>query len=732
MRARRRLTTRKRIVGTVALLVTLTMVQVFTSMAAVSGVSEIATGGFGNPHNAYSWSMAWFKGRLYVGTAASPLCVENALLDYYYPGFGLYTAHPADDLSCTPDKYDLDLRAEIWRYTPGTGTWERVFQSPTIPNPHPDAAGKQIARDIGYRGMAVMTDGSGNETLLIGGVTAGEYIPQLLPTAPARILKTTDGTTFTDIGAVAGKINTSYGEYDVIGYRGIVVINNRVFATASQSYVGDGAVVEVINPLSGAPSVVQVSPNNLSIFEIESFNNNLYLGTGAPSQGYGVWKAALGPQGSQFNFSPIVTNGAGRGTEITSVVAMHVYRDRLYVGASGWYSTIFPGSELIRIAANDSWQLVVGNTRQLPNGSWAFPISGLGDGYGNVFNAHFWRMEDLRGALYLGTNDWSWSLRTVPLVNILLYPQFGFDVYSSCDGQYWSLTTMNAFGDGVYNFGARTMQQTPSGMFVGSANHSQGTAVWLANPTQTCRYPGPWQPDRGTRPGRSATVEGPLDSPSRLVTEQQPDGMLLSWDAVDGAAEYTIKRASYATSPGIEFGRSLAQERGFVPEFPPPVVSTNDTSNTIDVLGEFTEIGTTTDAFFTDTTASPGTEYVYQVVAKAASGDASAPSNSASSETATEGITFSAVRASVSQAAGRGDLVSGGQDQMMKLLTRAEWATSNGYCSVAAKAFDTLQKQIYSTAGDGGVVASQTTREDLGDQVMRLGRHVTYGSDACR
>lgn len=730
MKARRRLTTRKRIVGTVALLVTLSMVQVFTSLAAVSGVSEISTGGMGNTKNSYSWSMAWFKGRLYIGTAANPLCVENALLDYYYPGFGLYSAKPAEDLNCTADKYDLDLRAEIWRYTPGTGAWERVYESPTVENPR--APGKQIGRDIGYRGMAVMTDGSGNETLLISGVTAAEYIPELVATAPARILKTTDGSTFTDTGAVAGKINTSYGEYDVIGFRGLTVINNRVFATASQSYVGDGAVVEVIDPLGGSPSVVQVSPNNFSIFETESFDNKLYLGTGSSTDGYGVWKASLGPQGSQFNFTPVVTNGAGRGTEITSVVAMHVYRDRLYVGSSGWYSTIFPGSELIRIAADDSWQLVVGNVRQAQNGSWLFPISGLGDGYGNMFNAHFWRMEDLRGSLYLGTNDWSWAMRTVPFVNFLLQPQFGFDVYSSCDGQYWSMTTMNAFGDGLYNFGARTMEETPNGMFIGSANHAQGTAVWEGNPNQNCRYPGPWQPNRGSRPGQSATVDGPLDAPGRLVTEQQPDGMLLSWDAVDGATEYTIKRATYTSTPGIEFGRSIAGDRGFVPEFPPPIVDTNDTANPIDVLGEYTTIGTTTDLFFTDTTASADTEYVYQVVAKAASGDASAPSNSASSDAAMEGITFSAVQSSVAQAAGRGDLVAGGQAQMTKLLTRAEWATSNGYCSVAAKAFDTLQNQIYSSTSDGGVVASQTTREDLGDQVMRLGRHVTYGSDACR
>ena len=30
---------------------------------------------------------------------------------------------PPDVSRCAPDYYDLDLRAEIWQYTPGTGAW---------------------------------------------------------------------------------------------------------------------------------------------------------------------------------------------------------------------------------------------------------------------------------------------------------------------------------------------------------------------------------------------------------------------------------------------------------------------------------------------------------------------------------------------------------------------------------------------------------------------------------
>src|ERR671938_897318 len=43
----------------------------------------IADHGFGDERNSYAWSMAWFKGRLYVGTARSEFCVEAATVDFY-------------------------------------------------------------------------------------------------------------------------------------------------------------------------------------------------------------------------------------------------------------------------------------------------------------------------------------------------------------------------------------------------------------------------------------------------------------------------------------------------------------------------------------------------------------------------------------------------------------------------------------------------------------------------
>ena len=245
--ARRNSRPRRRVFVLATVLILLAAFPIVPSLAAVPGVSEIETNGFENPENAYSWSMEWFKGKLYVGTARNPLCVENALIDYYYPGFGFYTPTPADGLGCAPDKYDLDLRAEIWQYTPSTNSWRQVYQSPTIDNPR--APGKPIALDIGYRGMDVIRDFWGNETLLVGGVTAAEYIPELSAIAPPRILATSDGETFAPLNGAPGLVEAAYGTQEVIGYRGLVVSQNRLFVLGSQSYTGDGAVLEIVDPL---------------------------------------------------------------------------------------------------------------------------------------------------------------------------------------------------------------------------------------------------------------------------------------------------------------------------------------------------------------------------------------------------------------------------------------------------------------------------------------------------
>ncbi|MGZ4249858.1 MAG: hypothetical protein ACXVUE_16315, partial [Solirubrobacteraceae bacterium] len=448
-------------------------VQIMLALPALGAplkMPVIAKGGFGDPQNSYAWSMAWFKGALYVGTARSAACVERATIAYYLPWGAYYSTHPEQRVTCPRSIDDADLRAEIWRYKPDTRRWRLVYRSPTVPNP--EAPGRRIARDIGYRGMTVLPLPDGGSALAVAGVTADEFIPALARRHPPRILLTTDGTHFRAVRGRPGVIHTTYGPQRPMGYRTMVVLDGTLYVTASAGLTGDGVVLRVRHPTGRSPSFTQVSPKDLSVFELRPFAGHLYAGTGDARSGYGVWRT----HGRRpMRWEPVVTDGAGRGSTITSVVSMATYRGGLYVGASGWGASAFPSSELIRIAPDGGWDVIVGNARTV-GGSVKAPLSHLGDGFGNPFNNHFWRMDVDHGALLLGTNDWSWSLNGQPGADALLRSQFGFDLYGTCDGNDWWRATSNGFGR-PWDFGVRTMVSSPAGLFLGTTNLIQGTTI---------------------------------------------------------------------------------------------------------------------------------------------------------------------------------------------------------------------------------------------------------------
>ncbi|HTE61696.1 MAG TPA: hypothetical protein VK631_15190, partial [Solirubrobacteraceae bacterium] len=585
--------------------------------ATPPGTSMIAKDGFGSAANSYSWSMAWFKGKLYVGTGRNQLCVENATVDFYAPGY--YKSPPTGfpEVDCPPDRYDMDLRAEIWSFDPATATWTRVYQSPAdIPNPR--APGKFVARDLGFRNMIVHRAPDGTESLYVAGVTTDEYIPELAESHPPRILRTTDGTTFEALNGAPGVLRTPFGPQQAMGYRAMASYDGRLFVTAGGGLTGDGVILEVEQPWSESPSFVQVSPETLSVYELETFNGSLYVGAGSFDRGYSVWKTNME---SPARFVPVVTDGAGRGTAIVSVISMQVFKDRLYVGASGW-AQVYPSSELIRIDRNDDFEVVTGNARWTGGGVLRFPISGLPDGFGNVFNGHFWRQETHGGALYVGTNDWSWAFRNVPVVNLLLGLEFGFDMYGTCDGVYWWPVTRNAFGKGLYNFGARTLASTPAGGFIGSANHAKGTAVWRSLDASPCEPPAAQA--SGARAAQVA--DSTASPPQRVIADVQSCGTVVSWEPSPGASRYRVLRSEYGVTR-VRAARRPALPNGGVPEVPLAPVLLGGELVDLETKGDATRIGTTQEEFFVDRYARSGTRYAYDVVAVDASGAESPASN---------------------------------------------------------------------------------------------------------
>jgi hypothetical protein len=615
---------RRAFVGALASIAVLAAVAIVPPRAADAarrpGVDVLAQRGFGDPRNVYSWSMEWFKGKLYVGTARSEACVENITIDYYLRVSERYVTRPFPGVRCPRDPYDMDLRAELWEYAPREGRWRMVYRSPAdIPNPR--ARGKFVARDIAFRGMTVHRG-----ALYIGGVTADEYIPELKKKHPPRILSTTDGRHFRVTPARDVVVRMPYGDFRPIGFRAMRTWRGRLFVTATPGLTGDGAIFEIRRPWSRHARFKQVSPRTLAVFETEVFKGSLYAGTGDRLAGYGVWKTSS--KGPRYRFRPVLRGGAGRGNTVTSVVAMKTFRDRLYVGSSGWYNEDeVPVSELVRIDHRGRWQVVTGETR-LVNGRVKAPISGLRDGFANIFAAHFWRMVRYDGALYVGTNDWSWVVQTAysamepwlaGLVQSALSGEFGFDLWASCDGRDWAPVTRDAFGDNMYDFGARNLVSTPSGLFVGSANHSQGTKVWRTRVSPCSSLVGK---------ARDAVARHPT-APRRVLTDVQRAGTVVSWRRSRAATRYRVFRAAYRSVP-LTLAPPPVMPNGFRLEDQVPVIVPPGTPGSKEVqiptLQGFAAVGTTRASHFVDRTGRRGARYAYRVIAEGASGGASEPS----------------------------------------------------------------------------------------------------------
>ena len=205
----------------------------------------MASGGFGDRHNSFAWSMKWFKGKLYVGTGRAFLCVTAATSDRT-AGTHIYPPVVAD-VECTPAIEDLPLAAEIWQLTPETNTWARVFVSPQdIPiawdaNQVPT---KFTARDIGFRGMASFVEQDGTEALYASGVSGSALFDSIAPYndpligfPPPRLLRSVDGINWAPVPQAPGTFMGDIAKGNTLirtrGFRSITMYNGKLYVTAS-------------------------------------------------------------------------------------------------------------------------------------------------------------------------------------------------------------------------------------------------------------------------------------------------------------------------------------------------------------------------------------------------------------------------------------------------------------------------------------------------------------------
>lgn len=418
---------------------------------------------------------------------------------------------------------------------------------------------------------------------------------------------------------------------------------------------------------------------------------------------------------------PIVTGGAGRGATATSVVSMHVFKSRLYVGSSGWYNNQeLPISELIRVDRRGRWQVVAGATRNV-HGTARGPISGLADGFDNIFAGHFWRMVDYHGALYVGTNDWSWLVQKAfpglqpyiaGSIQSALSGEFGFDLWASCDGRDWFPVTRDAFGGNMYDFGARSLVSTRAGLFIGSANHAQGAKIWRTRVGACSSLVGMAANRRSRHGGRTLRLaSADVRAPQRVLTDKQRAGTVVSWRRSAGATRYRVLRAAYG-SIQLTLAPPPVMPNGLLAEDQDPVIADPGTPGAkqvdLPVLQDFVPLGTVRETFYVDRTTKQGERYAYRVVAMGTSGQQSPPSSMQTAPDPRPAPTFEQVLREIGWGRGGGRLVTaatirnGRGDRPATLRILARLRRSVGRDTEARALIERLQRRIRFAGLAGG------------------------------
>lgn len=457
--------------------------------------------GFGDGWNHYAHSMAWFRDRLYVGTTRGNLA--SLRVNKPIPALRPWPIECPDRLD------DIDRRAQIWVYTPQTDTWECVYRAPWIKA----ADGETIANFISYRGMTVYQGATDAAPCL--------YVStwSTARAGPPQLLRSEDGVHFEPVSRPGWSPA-------VRSFRSLCEFQGRVHTSPISSGVVQG---QISDSLGSDPTVYVCDdprkggwiaanergfgdPDNLTVFEMEVFDNHLYAGLVNARTGAQLWRTAGGTP--PYRWENVMRSGFGRGVFNQGVGSLCAFRGALYVGVgvlNGGYhraSGIGPAAaELIRVWPDGSWDLIMGDSRHTEQGL-KYPLSGCGSGFDSLFNGYVWRMCVHEGHLYAGTFNWAnlipylpkhtWPEDVQGLVKRwgeeALIRRFGaFELWRSADGQYWEPVTRSGFGN-QYGWGVRTLQSTRHGLFVGTVNpfgpkvavKRDGDWRYVANPRGGC------------------------------------------------------------------------------------------------------------------------------------------------------------------------------------------------------------------------------------------------------
>jgi len=444
-----------------------------------------------NPDNArqnnYCWSMEEMGDYLYVGTARNIL-------------YAILSNQVLGDFPIPPilEPKNVDYRGEIWRCKKSCPhAWELVYHAPQLPP------------GIGFRFLKRYTTPR-QETALYAGL--------MTLTPDFVIIKSSNGVNWYPLDSdISGSATRTMAEHRGLLYMGALQVAGLteplLFYSADPEQGGWTQV-----DLQGDPD--RNPRGNIDV--LFSFNDRLYVGTGRPG-GFELWRTNS-PTPAVDDWTLVVDQGAGDARN-EHPWAVTVFNNYLYIGTAIEAAVmsldpaepIIPpkGFDLIRVDANDNWQLIIGGPPVVPTdpvtGTRGSALSGFWSGFGNISNAYCWQLEVQGKELYLGTFSWSILLPVflpylpqilgqlqpdLPVGAIpdkiwsyladLLYQAgkgvFGCDLWKTKNGIDWTPVSLNGLGNN-YNYGIRKLFLAQNGwLYAGTANPFEGCEVWQRRP----------------------------------------------------------------------------------------------------------------------------------------------------------------------------------------------------------------------------------------------------------
>jgi hypothetical protein len=446
-----------------------------------SGYSGVADGILNDRQNSYAWSMGILGEDLYVGTSRNI--------------FGSMLAQAGMLVSIPQIPVPADMRGRIYKMNLRDRQWTQVYVSQPMIVPGKPVMGE----DLGYRMMRTYRAPIWTPMLYVG--SAGLNEASLLAISPSgkvqRIFRTS--------GAKPNKM---------ISIRAISEHRGMLFWAGEDSngpviwYSMNPILAYWINPQTAFHRLDVpkdwFTPAGAEIVDMISYHGALYvffLPYDNVNSGFWCAKAELTPHG--WEWEVVVGDSkygakypAGMGRMKNGAAVPIEFKGKIYVGTldgaafrmmtgniTGNPGTIMggpAGAQIYRFDQRDEWE------RLMPSPTITDSIAlESANGFNNPLNKYIWRFGMAGGRLYAGTFDLGTGLQLMQSLMPGLPPDgvsgnpFGFDLYSTRDGETWRQESLNGFND-PWNYGTRTFVTDPrtGNLFMGTANPFYGCQVW--------------------------------------------------------------------------------------------------------------------------------------------------------------------------------------------------------------------------------------------------------------